>query len=146
MCETERVDIFKVSPSTFLGQRRQRKMCIRDSIALVLAALVEERHDDVDPARFSANGCDDALQILKMIVRRHVVRIFSNGVGQAVVADIYEQIEIRAADRIFDDTFCLSGSKTRNTGIYQIGVCRLYTSTCCWYCRRFWLPCWPGVF
>lgn len=51
-----------------------------------------------------------------------MVRIFSNGVGQAVVADIYEQIEIRAADRIFDDTFCLSGSKTRNTGIDQIGV------------------------
>lgn len=46
------------------------------AIALMLAALVEERHDDVDPARFSADGCDDALQILKMIVRRHVVRIF----------------------------------------------------------------------
>ena len=35
----------------------------------LLPSFVKIRHDDVDPVGFSARGCDDALEILKMIVR-----------------------------------------------------------------------------
>ena len=34
----------------------------------VLAALIEERHDDIQAACFSAYCCDDSLQILKMVI------------------------------------------------------------------------------
>ena len=42
---------------------------------LMLAALIEERHNDSDSSGLSSAGCDDTLQILIMIVRRHVIHI-----------------------------------------------------------------------
>ena len=39
------------------------------SIALMLTALIEERHDDIDPPALAADGRDHPLQILKMVVR-----------------------------------------------------------------------------
>ena len=82
--------------------------------SLVLTALIEERHDDVDTASLSADSGNDPFQILEMIVRRHMIRVSCQRVGYTVVADIYHQVEIFSADRLGDDAFCLSGTKTRN--------------------------------
>ena len=50
--------------------------------ALVLAAFIEEGHDYIDPAGFAAHGCDDALQILEMVIRGHMVFMPAEGVGE----------------------------------------------------------------
>ena len=68
--------------------------------SLVLAALVQERHDDGDTLCRSNGSTDDTLQILKMIVGRHMVRMSADGIGHAVVGDIGDQEQIRATNRL----------------------------------------------
>ena len=53
------------------------------SRSLVLAALIQEWHNDIDSAGFSTDGCDDTLQILEVVVRRHVVGVAAQRIGQA---------------------------------------------------------------
>ena len=38
-------------------------------------------------------------------------------IGEAVVAYVDHQIEIFSTNRLFDDSFCLSGTESRNIGI-----------------------------
>ena len=66
----------------------------------VHTALVEEGHDYVDAARLTCRRRDDALQVRKVIVRRHVVRHAAERIGQAVVTDIHHEEEILAAHRL----------------------------------------------
>ena len=74
----------------------------------VLAALIEERHNDIDAAAFSAYSRDDPLQVLEMIVRGHVVDIPRQRVCYAVVADVHHQVQVLAADRFGDNAFRLT--------------------------------------
>ena len=83
----------------------------------MLAALIEERHDDIDTARLPSDRGDDTLQILKVVVRGHVVDLTVQGIGQAVVADIHHQVQVLAAYRFGDNAFRFSGTKARNAGI-----------------------------
>ena len=70
--------------------------------------LIQEWHNDIDSAGFSTDGCDDTLQILEVVVRRHVVGVAAQRIGQAVVADIEQNVDIVTADRFVDDTLCLA--------------------------------------
>ena len=59
---------------------------------LVLAALIEKRHNHIDAARFSAHSGDDALQILIVVVGGHAVLCAGHGVSQAGIAHIHHEI------------------------------------------------------
>jgi hypothetical protein len=49
-----------------------------------------------------------------------MVRVAGQRVGQAVVADIYENVQIHSTHRIINDTLRFPGSKARYFGIYEI--------------------------
>ena len=78
----------------------------------MLAALVEERKDHGDPVRFSAGRGNDALEILKMVVRGHMVFLAADLIGNAVIRHVAKDEEITAADRIEDRGLSLTGTVT----------------------------------
>ena len=67
--------------------------------AAVLPAFVKEGHDHVDAVGLSGGGGNHTLQVLIMIVRRHMVFMAADRISQAVIADIYHNKEIASADR-----------------------------------------------
>ena len=62
--------------------------------SLMLSALIEEGHNHIDPAGLSSHRRDQSLQILIMIIRRHVVHLSAHGIGETVIADVNQQIQI----------------------------------------------------
>ena len=66
----------------------------------VLAAFIKERHDHVDTVCLAVGCGDDSFQVLIVIVRRHVVQMTVDGVGQTVVADVHHDKQVCAADRL----------------------------------------------
>ena len=88
--------------------------------SLVLAAFVKERHDHVKAPALASDGGNDSFQILKVIVRGHVVCVSGQRIGQAVVADIYHKINIFSAYGFSDDTLGFSGSEAGNLCVDQI--------------------------
>ncbi len=65
--------------------------------ALVLASLIEKRHDHIDTVRFSVGCGNDTLQILIVVVRRHMIFVTADRVGQAVVQHIGKDEKIHAS-------------------------------------------------
>lgn len=90
--------------------------------AAVLAALVEEGHDHVNAARFSAYCCDDPLQILEVIVRGHMVGMPAERVGQTVIADINQNIDVIAPDGFQDRSLGFAGAEAGSFAADQIGI------------------------
>ena len=90
--------------------------------ASVLSALIEEGHDHVDTLCFSTGSSNDTLQILIMVIGRHMVDLTTHFVGQAVVCDIKHDIEIISADGLLDRSFCLSVSETGQRVVNQVAV------------------------
>ena len=78
------------------------------SASNLLSAFVEIRHDDIDPVSFSAGGSDDALEILKMIVRRHDIIKTAHLVCERVIAYVDEDVEIIAADSFLNCSFAFA--------------------------------------
>ena len=91
-------------------------------VAFVLTAAVEDRHDDGDPMSLSSCRLDKSLEILIVVVRRHVVEMTADSIGKAVIAYICHNKKICTADRFSEDAFCFSGSKTRAAAVHQIIV------------------------
>ena len=80
----------------------------KNSVIITLLFTVLSRHDDIDTARLPSDRGDDTLQILKVVVRGHVVDLTVQGIGQAVVADIHHQIDILSTDGFAEYAFCFS--------------------------------------
>ena len=89
---------------------------------LVLAAFIQKRHDHRDTARFSAYGGNNPLQILKVIVRGHVVYMAAQRISEAVVADIHHDVEVVAADRLVDNALCLAAAKAGDLCVHNIRI------------------------
>ena len=85
--------------------------------SLMLSAFVQKRHNNADSFCFSCSGRDDSLQILIMVVRRHVVFVAAYFIGETVIADINENIQVGAADRIIDMSFSFSGAESRAVAV-----------------------------
>ena len=83
--------------------------------ALVLTALIEERHDNSDAFGLAAHCRNDSLQILIMVIRRHMVCLAAQGIGQAVIAYVNHQIQVIAADRFTENALGLAASESGNT-------------------------------
>ena len=78
----------------------------------MLAAFIQERHDHIDPVSLACGSGNDPLQILIMVVRRHMVYMAADGVCLAVIRDIHHDKEVCAADGFFDVAFAFAGSET----------------------------------
>ena len=88
----------------------------------MLPTFVKIGHDHVDPAGFSADGGDNAFQVLIMVIRGHMVFLPEKGIGQTVVNDIHQKIEVHSADGFLNDAFSLSGPEPGNPAFEQIGI------------------------
>ena len=88
--------------------------------SFVLTAFVKEGHNDIDPSGFPSYGGNDPLQILKVIVRGHMVGVAAQRISQGIVADIHHEVKIVAPDGFLQDTLCLAGTETRGLRIDQI--------------------------
>ena len=95
----------------------------------VLAAFIQEWHDNIHSSGLSAYcGNDplqilksnDPLQILKMIVRRHVVQMTAQRVGQRIVADIHHEIEVVSPDGFLQNTFGFPGAEAGSLGVDEV--------------------------
>ena len=91
-------------------------------VRVVLTALIEEGHHHVDPFCLSGSGRNNTLQILKMIIRRHMVYLPAYGVSQAVIADIYQDIKICSPNRIVKLPFAFPGTETGTAAVQKVGV------------------------
>jgi hypothetical protein len=89
---------------------------------LMLSALVKEGHYHGDAPCFSAYGGDQTLEILIMIIGRHVVFVTAERIGKTVVADVNKKIEIGTSDRFVDRSLGFAGSEPRYFGIEDIGI------------------------
>ncbi len=107
-----------------IGQFLERQRAVQGFAAgaLMLPALVQKRHDHIDPARLAGRRRDDPLQILKMIVRGHMVRPPAQRIGQAVIADVHHDIQIVPAYRLLDRTLGLAGAEPGRPGFDDIGI------------------------
>ncbi len=88
----------------------------------MLAALVEEGHDDCDSSGFSPYSGDDTFQILIVVVGRHVVFMAAYGVGKAVICHIHHKKQIVTTDRMPDSAFGFTAAETGSVAFHQIGV------------------------
>ena len=84
--------------------------------AFVLAALVEIGHDHIDAAGFSAHGCDHPLQVLEMVVWGHDIFVTAHIISEAIIAYVYHDIEVVAADGFADGPLGLAGAETGDLG------------------------------
>ena len=77
----------------------------------MLPAAVQQRHDHVDPVGLPLSGLDQPLQVLVMVVRRHVVFVPKQIVGAVIVAHIHQDKQVRAPDGGFDDALAVAGGE-----------------------------------
>lgn len=83
---------------------------------LVLAALVEEGHDYGNAPGLASHSRDEAFQILKVVIGRHVVFVAAERVGEGVIAHVHQNIQIVSPDRFIDNAFCLPGTEAGSLG------------------------------
>ena len=80
--------------------------------SLMLPALIQKGHDNSDAVGFSACRRDNPFQILIVVIRGFAVYVTVHLIGDAVVADIQQDIEILAADGFPEDSLALAGAET----------------------------------
>ena len=81
-----------------------------------------KRHNDSDTSCFAAYSSDQTLQILIMIVRRHVILMATDIVSDAVVADVHDDKQVASADGFTETAFRFTGSETGTRAVYQVGI------------------------
>ena len=87
-----------------------------------LASFVQHRHNDVHAAGLTADGGDDALQVLVVVVGAHGNVHPIHFVGNAVVENVGQDINIMSADGFFERAFGFSGAKPGAIGLQLVGV------------------------
>ena len=89
--------------------------------ALVLAALIEIGHDHGDPAGFTADRSDRSLEVLIVVVRRHVVLKTEHLIGLAVVDDICDQVQVHTADGLCHYAFSFTCAEAGKVAVDNVG-------------------------
>ena len=85
----------------------------------MLTSLVKEWHNNVDTVCFTGGCGDNSLQILVMVIRRHVVLMTAYAVSKAVIGHIYHNVKVCTTNGFFDVTFTFTGSETRAFAVYK---------------------------
>ena len=80
--------------------------------AAVLAALVEHGHDDVDALGAAADGRNDALEVLIVVVGGHGHFAPIHLIGDVVSSDVGQDVDVVAAHAVFDHTLALARAET----------------------------------
>ena len=88
--------------------------------SLGLKTLIQIGHNDCDTACLSAYCSYYALEVGKMIIRRHVIVKSEHAVSLVVIDYIHKDVEIHAAYGFVYDTFTLTGTETRFLGIDDV--------------------------
>ena len=87
---------------------------------LVLSSFIQVWHDNGDASCLAADRGDDTLEVLIMIVRRHVVHLAEHLIGFTVIDDINEKIEVHAAHGTLHNALAFTGSETRQVAVHDI--------------------------
>ncbi len=90
--------------------------------ALMLAGLIHEGHNHVDALALSGGGSDQTLEVSIVIVRRHVVYLSEQGIGQRVIHHIHQEVDVLAANGLLNRTLRLTGTETGNLRRYNVAV------------------------
>ena len=88
----------------------------------MLPPLIEKGHDDIDSGSLAVAGRDDALQVLKMVVWRHMVDEAVHVVGDAMVADIHHQKQILPSDGFSENCLPFAAAESGRLQVHQIVV------------------------
>jgi len=92
----------------------------------VLAALIEERHDDRDAFGFAGGGSDESLDVGVNIVRRHVVFVTANRVFQTVIQYVCYNVQVGTSHRFVDQRFGFAGTETGTGCVNQIRILGIF--------------------
>ena len=90
--------------------------------AAVLAAFIEHGHNDVDPASLAADGGDDPLQVLVVVVGAHGDVHAVHLVGHAIVEHIGKDVQIMASNRLLQAALGLAGAEPGALRLQLIGL------------------------
>ena len=58
----------------------------------MLSAFIEERHNNRDAACLAADSGDNTFEILKVIIRRHVIGLSTQRIGQGIVGNVNQNV------------------------------------------------------
>ena len=107
-----------------IGQLLERQCTVERFAcgAVVLSALIEHRHDDRDSSRLAADGADDALEILIVVVRAHRDSHAVHLVGHAVVEHVADDIHVSAAHGLVNQPLCLARTETGAVCLCDVGL------------------------
>ena len=78
----------------------------------MLPALVQERHDDGNPLRLSADGGDNALQVRIVVVRRHGDGGSVHVIGNLTGGNVGNDVDVVAANALGQQSFALAGAES----------------------------------
>ena len=90
--------------------------------AAVLTAAVQDGHDHAQTVRFAAGRLNDALEVLEVVVGRHVILAAVHVIRQAVISHIHNKVQVIAADGGFDQAFSVAGRKAGAFVLNEEGV------------------------
>ncbi len=95
------------------------------SRALVLSSLVQKRHDNGNSGGLAVDGGDDALEILKVIIRRHMVDKAVHLIGQRIVGHIGQDEDVLAAAGVLDHALSLTGAEAHAFGLHAVIIAHI---------------------
>ena len=77
----------------------------------VLPAAVQTGHDNRHTVGSACHCLNQPLQVRKVVIRRHMVFLTEQIIGQAVVAGVYDEENIVSPDRLLDEALCVAALK-----------------------------------
>ena len=78
----------------------------------MLTAAVEAGHNHGNTVCTACNRLDQALQICKMIIGRHIVLMAEQVIGQAIVTGVNNQKNVMTADGLLYKALCVTALET----------------------------------
>ena len=91
-------------------------------VSPVLPAAIQQRHDHVDSVRLSLSCLNQALQVLIMVIRRHMVFIAKQLIRAVIIAHIRQNKQVRTPNSGLDEPLSVSGGKPGTFCFNQEGL------------------------
>ena len=94
----------------------------------MLASLIEEGHDDSDPSCLALYRRDHSLEVLEMVIRRHMIDETVHPVSHSPVHHINEDEYIFATGRFPEHCPALSAGETLKVNIHKVIILNVMVS------------------
>ena len=85
----------------------------------MLTAFIKEWHDYIDTMCLTCSCGNNSLQILKMVIRRHVILVTADSVCGTVVGNVYHNVKVGSSDRFLNDSLTFTGTETRTFALHD---------------------------